>query len=800
MFHAIASQEETTVSTFAAAMVAFIYGTSPFLVEHAHYGETEGSMALMGTFTMMMLTYALTSLKLWQILLASVSLGFAIGCKYTLLPIMMILPACTLVFGICRKLGLWKNALLMLGALLLAVVGFTLATPAIYHDFSFFSSSMKETAFSTFNEMSGLLGRMADVPGAARMFKTRCFSVEAAKLGVLWWLWLGFTLPFWFARKVRRYAVVLPLFGISFSLYVVFAFPWFRNQEFIPMLPLLSLTTVLPFVVAVFCMKPSFKMKGLTVLSLVAMCWVATTNFIDGSKMASAFSGAESRTEMGHWLYTSAPHGVMFGFEKYTTRGGGYFPVTDCPLNKIEVNDPAVFKGRKIDYVVRSANYLTRGTVNPRTGRLYDDLSARLDAFTNQAVLLKSWKIPETDKRPIFSQIDLELWYANTRSGNNETEAGNLPVVLDQPFLINWGRYSHTAFDDGNGIGPQEALQITGKTSDVYFRAQTDRPWYGVAFFPFSRTGASIDDVFAEWRTKGATPRKTALPYKKSSLFLIHPSSTLSLFPKERIKLRGNDQTAICLLMSYTDPVYASHLLRTTGNPKAALDLLADLPTEKLGETGLVEAFLASSASGVEPKPAWRQAALRANDVHKITSVSGIPIDVIQDFARIRFPEIQLGVHGEILPEAKSAVMESELPILLTPGRYTLKCRFDMDDDDWSRYREAGLDACVTLLPMKGDIMFAGAEVSLQGGFSDIVKLTFDVKTASVPRIKAYTEIDQSSSLILPTVIMMKGVELTWSPLESAMQAKKELSEALRLNAVKLESRVEKQEDGEDVR
>ena len=779
MFHSLASHGVSAVSTFAAALTAFIYGTSPFLVEHAHYGETEGAMALMGALTLMLLTYALTSLKAWQLLLASVSLGFAIGCKYTLLPIIMILPACVLVFGRCRRFRFGKTVFFLMVTLVLAVAGFALATPALYHDFSFFVSSMKETSLATYNEMHGLLGRMAEAPGAARLFKTQCFSTEAAKLGLFWWVWFVLALPFWLAPRVRRYAVVLPLFGLCFALYVVFAFPWFRNQEFIPLLPLLAVTTVLPFAFADFRMLASPRAKILTALSFVAMCWIAASNFMDGAKMSSAFAGAESKTEMGRWLYTSAPNDVKFGFEKYASREGGFPPVTDCSIQKVEVNALDAFKLQNIDYVVRSANYLTRGTVDPRTGRLYDDLAANLVAFTNQAVLLKSWKLPQTDQRPIFSQTDLELWYANTRTGN-ETDAGNLHALIDQPFAINWGRYTHTAFGDGYAIGPQQAVQITGKTTDVYFRSESDTTWYGVAFYPFSRTGAGDASVFAQWRTAGTEPHKAELPYRGAALFSIRPSSPFSLFPRERIKLKGNDQTAICLLMPYADPVPASHLLRTMGNPKAALDLLSGLSAEKLGKTGAVEAFLASCASGVEPKPDWRQAAIQAASVDKISGVSGIPLDVLQDFSRMRLKEIQLGVHGDIVENAKKATMEAELPILLMPGQYTLKCRIDMDDGDWIRYHEAGLGARFDLLPLKGDIRFAGTSFTLQNGSSDVLELTFEVSMPAVPRLKAYTEIKTDSPFILPTVIMMKDIELTWRAADAAMAAKEQITEVLR--------------------
>lgn len=779
IFLDLAQSKTSGVPWFAAGLAAWIYGTSPFLVEHAHYGETEGAMVLMGTLTFALLTGALSARDLWRLVVASLTLGFAIGCKYTLLPMVMILPVCAILISRLNGYKMGKTVGFAVLATLLAVVGFCLANPAVYRDFDFFYTGMQRVSSATYGEMEGLLGPMRDVPGAARVLKLRCFLTEAAKIGAIPWIGVLIFLPLWFKSSIRRHVVVLPLFVVCFGFYAVFVFPWFRNQEFIPLLPFLSITLALP-VAACGLNRANSLPRNATAMGLIlALLALSVCNVMEASKMSSAFAGEESRSALGNWLYASAPEGRKFGFENYTDRQGGYEPVLDSFIAKIEVNPPRFIHEQGLDYIVRSANYTARGTVNPYTGQLYDNFQRALNTFTNQAIRLKSWRIPETKSRPIFSQVDIEVWSANFANVSARS-VGSLNTMIDQPYLINFGQYRHTAFDDGYAVGPQQALHISGRTTDVFFRGKRREPWYGVAFFPYTRTARSSSSAEVVWRTSGVTPPKASIPFKTSSFFKIEPSSSFSMFPRERVKFHGDEANDICLLMPYADPVHAARLLRKTGNPQAALALLEQIPSRDLSEAGKAEAFLASRASGCSPKTEWVSAAERVAEVDQISAVSGIPIDVLKDFSRVRYHEIPLGVQGVVPADAAAVVLESEFPVLLTPGKYTVSFRFTIHDQDWLRaFALSPKEISFQLLGMRGDIAMDPLEFGMVNGLSEKIETELVVNAMAIPRFKASLDVGRLKPGGQIGVIHMEDIELTWNPLEMAELSRAEIRKAL---------------------
>lgn len=762
-----------------AGLAAFIYVVHPFLVEHAHYGETDGVMVLTGAIATALLTEALVSKRLRFFLLSAFMVGFSFGCKYTLIPLLFVLPVSAVVFA--RLLG-WRvrrSGAFVLGAILLAGLGFCLATPSIYHDFAFFIRESRITSASTWGEMNGLLGRMHATPGAASAFKWQCFSADIAALGTGRVVWLLLAFPFWFVRPLRRHLCVFPFFTLSFLFSVVFIFPWFRNQELLPMLPVFSLTAVLPVAVLGFSRaRPAWRNVP-AILALLAVLAIAVANLMDGSKMASAFAGEESRNELGDWLSLCAPAGRQMGVERYADRPGGYKPVEDFHIGKIETQTANFFETNAVNYLMCSPRYRARGTVNPFTGTLYEDLADIRNQFNERSVLLKSWRLPEGRIRPIFSQIDVEMRFVNrNRSDQNATNC--LEVCLDSPFVVNRGRYVHVAREDGYAVGPQAALHVAGKTSDVRFSGRHNGPWYGVAFVPQARADGVPGDAEVVWRTSGAEPRKARVPFKHSRLFTIAPSSSFSLFPKERVKFRGDESQAVCLLALYADPLPAARLLRRTGNPEACLELLTRAGADLGSHSAQVEAFLASSALDRIGEPSWRAAAERAAGVEVVTAVGGIPLDVLRDFSRFRFENIQLGIHDIALAESGEWLFEADLPMLLTPGRYTATLRFQMPMDDWKQafgFPTEGLE--FKMQAVGGDLSADAITFPLVNGLSGVLETTWVVSESVIPRLKVSVDAGEMSPRMSLPGLFVHQLEVVWDPEERVIVAQEEIRAAL---------------------
>ncbi len=317
-----------------AGLAGFLHATSPFLVEHAHYAETDGAMALTGALAIAMLTEALVRRSVRWLAWGACMTGFAVGCKYTLIPLLTVLPVSAIVLCRMRGCGGVRTVGWAVGLLFLAAAGFALATPSVYRDFAFFTREMRAAGEATWGEMHGLLGRMHATPGARRALKGRFFLREAVTLGVGHWLWLGCAVPFWLVKPLRPQLAVLPLFALCFPLYVVFVFPWFRNQEFIPMLPFFCITAVLPL--AVFAgMRPRRTAVRLAVpLAASAILAVSVVNLRDACRMASAFAGEDSRMAFGAWVRMCAPADRSLGVERYTDRPRGYAPLDDFSIGK----------------------------------------------------------------------------------------------------------------------------------------------------------------------------------------------------------------------------------------------------------------------------------------------------------------------------------------------------------------------------------------------------------------------------------------------------------------------------------
>lgn len=780
IFLTVTKRASTVQSMLLAGLTAFIYVTHPFLVEHAHYGETDGTMVLTGAIVLALLTDALAFKKLGVFVLASLLMGFAIGCKYTLVPLLIVLPVSAVVLGRLRGWGVGRMAGLIVGSVFLVFIGFCIATPSIYHDFAFFIRASRHTSVLAWGEMQGLLGRMHDTPGAASMFKWQGLKAAIVSIGLGRMAWLLIAFPFWFVRSLRRHLSVFPLFLLSFPFAIVFIFPWFRTQEILPMLPVFSLTAVLPVAVLGLSRNQSFWRNVAGTVALTVAVAIAAVNLMDGSKMASAFVGSESRVELGGWFNTCAPAGRRVGIELYADRPGGYRPVDDVPVGKVEIQPLDFFEKRNLDYIACSTSYHARGTVNPFTGVLYEDLTDIRNQFNDRSFLLKSWCLPEGRIRPRFSQIDVEMRYVN-HSGQKEDVQSCLELCVDSPFFINRGTYAHVAGEDGYAVGPQTALHVAGRTSDIRFYGRHTEPWYGVAFVPQARADGEPGDAEVVWRSSGAEPRKARVPFKNSRLFTLTPSSAFSLFPKERVKFRGNESQALCLLALYADPVPAARLLRRTGNPGACLDLLLQTGSNPWKQSAEVEAFLACVELGRESDPLWRLAAEHAVEVETVTTVGGIPVAVHDDFSRLRVKNIQVGIHDVELAESGEWLFEADLPMLLTPGRYTVTFQLHMPVDDWRRvfgFQAQSIE--FKILPFDTTMSSDSSVFSLVNGLSDNVEAVWTVLAPIVPRLKISVDAGQVLHRDGLPRLFVDQIEVVWDPVERAIAAQEEVRAALR--------------------
>ncbi len=449
-------------------------------------------------------------------------------------------------------------------------------------------------------------------------------------------------------------------------------------------------------------------------------------------------------------------------------------------LEKIEVNPPDFLQTRRVDYLLCTPGHWARGTVDPFTGRLYADLVAARARIIDASILLKSWRLPDQGVRPVFCQPDLELRYPNI-AGVGQHVPGSFNGLLDAPFVVNRGRYVHVAEADGHAVGPQGVLHVSGRTSDIRFRGRHRGVWHGVAFVPQARADGVPGDADVVWRTRGVTPRRARVPYQGSRSFVIEPDAGFTHFPKERIRVVGDESRAVCLLALFVDPVPAARLLRRTGSPAEALAVLATQDTDIWSAGAQVEAFLATRALGGEVDPVWTAAARRAAAADPISAVMGVPVDVLRDFARIRLSALALTVHAsDATDDDAASVFEGDLPILLMPGRYAVAFRFRIPLED--RRLAFGLSRADLGFVFRVDCADITSEVrqfTVVNGLSDVVVVDWDAHQPVLPRISVTLD----RGLLKPggtlNAVIIEQVELVWDPLEQAEASRAEIRAAL---------------------
>lgn len=632
-----------------------LYAFHPFVVEHAHYAETEAIMLFTGTLTLLLMTLSLKKTNIWIFAVASFIGGFAVASKFTLSPLVFTIPVCAVVLG--RRLG-WKNwqiCLYALGMLLLFVAGFTVGTPKLYLAPGLFFEQARKTERATYGEMKGLLGEAAKIPHAALYFKTRCVLTEAAKCGWFWWVLCAGSIPLWFKHENRKILWAFPLFGLTYFFWSAFFFPWFRNQEFLPVIPFLSLSAVLPLYTTLKISCKKWRIAAATISACVFIALLFTT-FTSGMKMASAFSSIETRSAASARTGGCAPLNSKYIFESYVSSGFPFFIARNSlseitTVAKIEKMAALCSDLPECDYFFRAVNMHGRGNIDPFTGKLFPSRQRALDDYLSKSILLESWSI-SPGLRPMFSQVDLEL-YAYRPSFTNFVD---VPLPQPAPIVMLSGRYGYTGcrVSSKNGLfGPVEAIGIVGKRTNIEFDPLPDgKKYYAVAV---NLTGGTDFDV--DW-TRGFLPLRQKVPAGRAVLFTSTDklSCACDAVPSSKVRMRGDDQHSQCIAVITPNGDVAARVLRRFGNEEAAREI--ETKFEITGD-------LRKAVDGEIP--------------YDNIAYCGIPADVVGDFARFRSFNKAFSKELRTLDSRqspKTGFQYVELPYVLDENTYRMTLTF----------------------------------------------------------------------------------------------------------------------------
>ncbi len=688
-------------SRAAALLAGLLFGVHPFLIEHGHYAETDVAMVALGLAALLLLTLARRHGRYWLLAAASLVSGAAIGCKYTLLPLIVLPPVHAWLLGSRRGLRRPARWGLAAACLALCALGFAWATPMLYRAPEEFLEGARAMTAYTYGEIHGLLGEMAGVRGSGWLLKGGIMLREAGRSGWLWWLGFALALPLWREMRLRRHLAVLPLFGLSFVLYALAGLPWFRTQEFLPLLPFLAVTMALPVAALAAPAGPPARSRGARwrhwrLAALLALLVPITAlNLARGIRIASAFGTEETLVSLFAWLGASSSGERRFGFEPYASRIKSPFPRLSEKTDKVEALSPQAWRASGLDYLVRVDNMPGRGHRHPWTQRLYPAQEANFSGFTNGATLLRSWRITD-GIRPAFSQMDLELWGLGGDAGGGRPD---VPLVLERPVVIAGGERTQVVAVDGLLLGPGEALRVAGRRHALALPLACGQPWFAVVSH---HAPADAPPVKVRWQRLFA-PREASLAAGRAEVFELGANAwrrrAFEVLPTVRVRMRGDDQRSFCLAFVTPRAAYAAHLLRKKGSPERSAALLAALALERsLDVAEHVEAFLAQAAIAGAAAHVDRAAACRAAAPHAAAAeralqaagkllaeadpealgratVMGAEIRFLRDFARIRLGPLTMVAAGQPTPDGDSMLAESDLPLWLAPGNYRFEAR-----------------------------------------------------------------------------------------------------------------------------
>lgn len=639
--------ENIPVSILASMLYAF----HPFVIEHAHYAETDAVMLFAGTLALLLMTFALKKVKLWIFIVGAFIAGFAVASKFSLTAIAFIVPVSAVVLGIRLGWKKWQVCLFAIGSLLPFAFGFLIGTPKLYLTPQMFFDQAGSTKRLTYAEMRVLLGESVCRPNAALVYKFRSILEEARKCSWLWWILCAGSIPLWFTKTRRQIFPVFPLFGLSYLVLAAFFFPWFRNQEFLPVLPFLSISAALPFCASLKLENGIRKVIAVTV-SMCLLCAVVWLTFSAGMRMGSTFSAIETRMAASSRTGECAPQGVKYVFETYTCASfqfsiarNGHSDVKT--VKKIETVLAETGKPLDCDYFFRTADMQGRGNVDPLTGKLYPSRQHELDSVLTNSVLLETWRILP-GLRPMFAQPAIELYAYSS----NRTELVDIPVPYPSPIVIKGGRYGYSGFraSSSNGLlGPTEAVAIVGKRKTVEFDPlPPGKKYYAVAV---NLAGGIDADV--EW-SRGFSPLRQKVPAGRAALFTStdNLSELWDAVPSAKVRMRGDDQRTLCIAVITPNPDVAARVLSKYGNDAAAREIADNVPV-------------------ADNMPGKIQ-------LDKV-SFCGIPGKVVNDFSRFRSGRKEFLNYSEA-PEAAflrdGSFQYIELPYVLDEKQYRLKMSF----------------------------------------------------------------------------------------------------------------------------
>ena len=757
----------------AIAFASTLFFTASFgPLEFLHYCETDEALVVSLAFCAWISARAVRKRSVWLILAFGFAAGFAITCKYTLFPLLLL--CFTLPFAAFWKTGEMRRrdiallAVLSVGALAAAAGGYVFGTPALRLAPEWYFETFRGVAKGTYAEIEFNLGGHSSF-WSASLFRLVYLWFILLEIGFLTIAWAFFSWSFWFRGDFRRQAFGLPVLLPVFFPFFVFCCPFVRRQETLPLAILFALGGALPLEWAlrnkgdlpVAGWKRRFGVAAGAVFGLAALI----AGGFRASRTVSCFTLRDTRAEAQNWLHDTVPAAEPIGFDTYvgqSARGVDCIAIHMGGLPYFWEGPPGPqTNGLLARYFVENINFTGRLPIRDlRTGRITETVRKRCENYRSSTLPLRTWTISRDAVPPIFGQPRMRLVAFEQPSANGV----DIPIGYSRPLRLQ-GKGSHLYDADGvAGLGATRAVHTVGKRVSVHVNFDNGPRW-------LVTRQLSGDDTVRIVREGLFVPRESKLQPGGTVVASLRPNpwerlcAHAAAYSTTRFRMRGDDQSNMCATYLATSVAEAARELRAGGDPAGAVALLRN--AGPLTDEARVEAFLAASEAHVPPEAEWEASARKAlaacealplqNGTADRTSVMlcGVPIGILSDFSRVR-TRSQLFVPGQVLP------------VFLPPGRYVVT--LDLSSQFTSRQVPARL--------FKSQV--SDFELTRDALGKECLRAVLDIRKGQLLRVMgSKAELAAAAAGVFPYTPFTGELEISWSPMERTLAVAEELRAAL---------------------
>ncbi|MBQ7666918.1 MAG: glycosyltransferase family 39 protein [Kiritimatiellae bacterium] len=743
-----------TGSAVGGLAASLLGACSPFVVEHAHYAESDISFVFAMSLALWMLFAAVRRRSGGYMVAAAAACAAAFACKYTVAPLV---PVCGLTFlWLAPRWGAKRAVKIALACAISGLVAYAIFTPVFFVDFKLYWEKAFRIYGKVHSEIAGSEIAASDTVPFLRMryiarlllVQFRAFGFPRMALAAIGSLLIAFR-----ARRLPQ--GVLAIVAVAAFLAFDFALaPWVRSQEFLPFVIMLS---VIPALAMGRLCADGFEKRGAPLGVAAAAVCLAVSAVIalpDAIRVSRQFSSIETRNVARRWLEMTSNPGSRFAAGRFASpalRGGRITTATvfgDAERRwRPGFIDPA---NPGHEYFVRQTLFPGRGFIDNATGALHPQYAAGWSNFLDHATMLREWR-NTPGYQPSFCQLPLEMWATTTA----DTPFARLRPLCRRATAYYMGQEAYDAAQGGDWLGPIEAIRTVGARKHVRFVP----PVGGGAVYAVTRHFKGLQSAKIKWES-AFKPRERVIEPGRADYFVYErgalPPAFADFCVRTRVRMRGNDQTSLCLTTITADPVYAAELLARGGSPDRAEALLAacSLPPD-LGS---------AAQKTVRPFPARSFADFARIRFAKFTvypdseeeaPAEGDDGDATQSLDLAPESDGNDGAVAATRPDSTEKTpdtrvrLDTEFPVVFDPGEYTISFRLPKDAD------EPRLVA-ISLAPAFSQSIESGGSFGL--GERVELKVSFDKPTA--PRLCGESIAPGGT----PHAVTLRDFEIVWTP------------------------------------